>query len=257
MKPLHALLVTLLLTAALPPVYGNGTTPCQTAHIPGENADSAAHRRLTFTMGSDWMSSYVCRGSYQTGPSIQPTLQIGYGGFFFTAWGSAGKDLQEVDLTLSYRFRRFELSLTDYYVTDSEPGLRSGFFSYGRHSPHTLEVSLSWSASERFPLTLWWGTMVAGGDFGNDGRRNYSSYAEISYPFLLPASVEMKTGLGFTPWSTENCFGTKGFAVTNVYLHAARRWTFGGSLKIGLLARLICNPYKEEFHFVGGLSLHM
>lgn len=254
MKPLHALLVTLFAVFTLTVAYGKGSSN-ETVNISEKNADSISSRQPVCTLAVDWMSSYVCRGSYQTGPSIQPTLRLSYEGLFFTGWSSVGKDLYEIDLTLGYRLRRFEFALTDYYVSDS--GSRGDFFSYGRQSPHTLEVSLSWSVSERVPLTLWWGTMVAGGDFGNDGRRNYSSYAEISYPFVLPGSMEMKTGIGFTPWSTENCFGTKGFAVTNVYLHAARHWRVGSGFRIGLLGRLICNPYKEEFHLVGGLALQM
>lgn len=254
---LHALLVTLLSAVTLPAAAGSGTLPTETVNVPETTADGLSRDRFSYTMGIDLMSSYVCRGSYQTGPSLQPALQVGYGGLYFTAWGSVGEEVREADLTLAYRLQRFELAVTDYYVTGSAPGTGRDFFDYGRRSPHTLEISLAWTLSKRVPIALWWGTMVAGNDFGDDGRRNYSTYAEISYPFLLPLNVEVKTGVGCTPWATENCLGTRGFAVTNVYLHAARRWSVGGNLRLGLLARLICNPYKEEFNFVGGLSLHM
>ena len=36
----------------------------------------------------DLVSSYVWRGLYQTGASIQPTLAFAYSGFNLTAWGS-------------------------------------------------------------------------------------------------------------------------------------------------------------------------
>lgn len=237
-----------------------------TAHamdrMPDEAVDTlAASPRTHFGIefGVDLVSSYVCRGSYQAGASFQPSLKVSWGGLFAKAWGSTdfeGVQMREVDLSIGYQIGRFEAALTDYYVAP-HPEAEGRFFDFGHHSAHTFEASLSWTVSERVPIGLWWGTMFAGADVADDGRRNYSSYAEISYPFTVRKAVDLKTGVGFMPWSTENCFNTRGFAVTNLYLHASKTWIFRRNLRLGILAQIICNPYREQFNFVGGVRFHL
>lgn len=253
--------VLLLFTAR----SGSARTPKESIpekHIPEECADTlaeAASPRLGFEMGIELLSSYVSRGSYQAGASFQPFLRVSWGGQFIGAWAStdfSGTQMREVNLSLGYRKGRFEAALIDYYIAP-HPEAEGRFFDFGHRSAHTFEASLSWSVSERVPIGIWWGTMFAGADVADDGRRNYSSYAEISYPFALRQAVDFKTGVGFMPWSTENCFNTRGFAVTNVYLHAAKTWTLRRNLRLGLLARIICNPYREQFNFVGGVRFEL
>ncbi len=203
------------------------------------------------------MSSYVCRGSYQTGASFQPTLEASWRGLYLKAWGSTDLDgvrMREIDLTLGYRVQRFDFMLTDYYVTPAEGG---GFFTGGPHGPHIFEAAVFWSVSKRVPIGIWWGTVFGGADMTNEGRRNFSSYAEISYPFAVRDIIDMKAGVGFLPWSSDNCFKTQGFAVTNVYLKASKMWALRGQMRIGLLAHLILNPYREELNFVGGLRFEL
>lgn len=209
--------------------------------------------------GTDLVSSYVCRGRYLAGPSFQPSLEINWCGLFVAAWGSVdfkGSDMREADLTIGYRTGRFEIAVTDYYTVPLHTA-NGRFFDYGRRGSHSLEAILSWTVHPRVPIGLWWGTTFAGADIGDDGRRNFSTYAEIFYPFTVRQLINFKTGIGCMPWSTENCYGTRGFAVTNVYLHAATSWTLSRNLRIGLLARLICNPYREQFNFVGGITFHI
>lgn len=243
-----------------------GLSLCTIPTTTGRNAEetpdtlrTAPVRSFEFHFGTDLMSSYVCRGSYQAGPSFQPTFKASYAGFFLTAWGSidfTGSQMREVDLTLGYQIDRFEIAITDYYIAP-HPHIDGRFFDFGPKSAHSFEASVSWTISPRIPIGLWWGTMFAGADVDDNGRRNYSSYAEISYPFAVKKTIDLKTGVGFMPWSTENCFNTRGFAVTNIYLHAAKQWTFRGNLRLGILARLICNPYREQLNFVGGISFHI
>ena len=45
-----------------------------------------------FNVQGDLVSSYVWRGMYQTGASIQPTLGFSVGNFSLTAWGSTDFD---------------------------------------------------------------------------------------------------------------------------------------------------------------------
>ena len=69
-----------------------------------------------FNVQGDLVSSYIWRGMYQTGVSIQPTLGFSAGGFSLTAWGStdfdgtsasAGAAAKEIDLTAAFRIDFF------------------------------------------------------------------------------------------------------------------------------------------------------
>ena len=59
---------------------------------------------VSFQVSGDVVSSYVWRGAYNAGASIQPTLGMSIGNFSFTAWGS--KEIsdthKEIDLTAAY-----------------------------------------------------------------------------------------------------------------------------------------------------------
>ena len=221
----------------------------------------AAAPRSSFSMqfGTELMSSYVCRGKYLAGPSFQPSARFAWGGFYIGVWGSidfSGSKMREVDLTLGYRVGRFDVSVTDYYIAPQN--IEGRFFEWGGHGPHAIEAIVSYTVHPRVPIGLSWGTVIAGADIGNDGRRNFSSYVDISYPFTVRRyGVDCKTGVGFMPWSTENCYDTRGFAVSNVYLHATKYWTLRGKMQLGLLTRFICNPYREQFNFVGGVTLRI
>ena len=66
-----------------------------------------------FAIQGDIVSSYIWRGMYQTGVSIQPTLGFSIKGFSLTAWGSTdfdgcrsseGMASKEIDLTAAYTF---------------------------------------------------------------------------------------------------------------------------------------------------------
>ena len=67
-------------------------------------ADDEDDKR-NFSVNADVVSTYVWRGSYQAGTSIQPCMEFTVGGFSAGAWGSvdiAGFEYKEVDLMASY-----------------------------------------------------------------------------------------------------------------------------------------------------------
>ena len=118
-----------------------------------------------------------------------------------------------------------------------------------------MELGVAWRVTEKVPVTLSWNTMLFGGDRKNDGSRNYSTYAEIVYPFRA-SSVDMNAGVGMTLRATENMYGTTGFAVTNVFVGARKMWPVQkqGSVQIGIFTNLIWNPGQEKVNFLGDLS---
>ena len=45
-------------------------------------------KQFEIAPSADLVSSYVWRGVYQTGASVQPSINLSYAGFSLTAWGS-------------------------------------------------------------------------------------------------------------------------------------------------------------------------
>ena len=211
---------------------------------------------MKLQLGADFVSSYIWRGSYNANASIQPTLGMTAGDFSLTAWGSADftGDYKEADLTAAYTLGGLTLSLTDYYWTPSSERYTEKYFRFGADSPHMIEVGGAYCFGERFPLTLAWNTMLFGADRDDEGRQNYSTYAEISYPFAVK-SVDMIAAVGFTPWATENMYDTSGFAVCNVTVGATKAIRFSDSFSLPIFTRLIWNPAKDDVNFVGGFSI--
>ena len=67
---------------------------------------------------ADFVSSYIWRGVYEAGPSLQPGLTLGIGNFTIAAWGSVdftSSSYKEADLMLSYRLKNITFHLKDLY----------------------------------------------------------------------------------------------------------------------------------------------
>lgn len=79
-------------------------------------------KKFEVTPAADIVSSYVWRGGYDAGASIQPSLTLSYAGFSLEAWGSTDFSTsadefksKEFDLTLGYQIKGFEIAVTDYW----------------------------------------------------------------------------------------------------------------------------------------------
>lgn len=228
------------------------------------SAPTGKSRGVRIVFGSDLVSSYIWRGFYNAGASIQPTLAMKVGGFSLTAWGSvdfASSSYKEADLTAAYTIGGLTVSLTDYYwtgspmaVTPDSPGPSRNYFRFGSDTPHRVELGAAYCFGERFPLTVAWYTMLFGADKKSNGDQCYSTYAEVSYPFSV-GSVDMGACVGFTPWETSGTYGTDEFAVCNVALSATKAIRFSDRFQLPVFTRLIWNPAMDDVHFVGGLSI--
>lgn len=139
-------------------------------------------KKFEIAPAADLVSSYVWRGMYQTGPSVQPSLGMSYAGLSLTAWGSTDFSTssdeykaKEFDLTLGYGIGGFSIAVTDYWW--SGEGAR-----YGRYATdHYFEGTIGYNFGEKFPLSLTWSTMFAGGDKKENGDQFFSSYFEAAY----------------------------------------------------------------------------
>ena len=152
----------------------------------GTNHVAAQDKGVSFSGGSDLVSSYYWRGVKESGPALQPTLTMTAGNFSVTAWGSidfSDSGYKEMDLTLAYQLGPVTLSVADLYWTGHDD---DRYFIFDSHSPHRIEVGASWVVSEKLPFTLSWYTILFGAADRNDkGERAYASYFEVAYPFTV------------------------------------------------------------------------
>ena len=80
---------------------------------------ASAQEKITVNGNIDLVNNYVWRGMDQnSGFSVQPTLGLSYKGLSLSAWGSqsltnnADRDVQELDLNLSYSIGGLSATLT-------------------------------------------------------------------------------------------------------------------------------------------------
>lgn len=232
----------------------------------GVGRAAAQEKGVSFSGGTDLVSTYIWRGVYEAGVSLQPTLAMSVGDFSVTAWGSvdfASTSYKEMDITLAYALGPVTISLADLYWEGGAADrsvISRNYFDFGKASPHRVELGASWVVSEKVPFTLSWYTVLFGAaDVNAKGNRAYASYFEVAYPFGVKG-VDMKAGVGMVPWNAVGTYGIdRDFYVQNVFLNAGKSWSFekAESLSFGVFTNLSWNPATEDVNFVGGISVRM
>lgn len=217
-----------------------------------------------FNVQGDLVSSYIWRGMYQTGASIQPTLGFSVKGFSLTAWGSTDFDgnastgaaaSKEIDLTAAYTFGESGLTVSVADLWWAGQGAGEYFHFNSHETAHHFEAGLAYTLPvEKFPLSIAWYTMFAGMDKNEKGEQNYSSYVEMNYPFSLK-NVDLNATCGFVPYEAINQYGNNGFAVTNIALKGSTSIKITDSFSLPIFAQAIWNPCLEDTHIVFGITL--
>ena len=216
-----------------------------------------------FNVQGDLVSSYIWRGMYQTGVSIQPTLGFSAGGFSLTAWGStdfdgtsasAGAAAKEIDLTAAYTLGNSGLTFSVADLWWAGQGARKYFNFKSHETAHHFEAGLTYAVqSEKFPLSIAWYTMFAGQDKNAEGKQNYSSYVECNDGFCVKM-VDLNATCGIVPYAAPQ-YNCDGFAVTNVALKGTTRIRFNDTFALPIFAQAVWNPRMEDAHLVFGITL--
>lgn len=230
-----------------------GVTAAGAVEIPGKKSG------VNVKVGADFVSTYVWRGGYNAGASMQPVLGFDVSGFSLTAWGSTdfrsgGEGYKEFDLTAAYTVKGFTVAVTDY--SWGTEGYK--YFNWQRDETfHYIEGSLTYVLPiEKFPLSINWNTMFYGADKNADGKANYSTYVELAYPFSAQKlGVDFTAAVGFTPWASENLYGTRGFDVCNISIGATKSIRFSESFSMPVFTKVIFNPARNGVFFVVGLTI--
>lgn len=224
---------------------------------------ASAQEKVTVNGNIDLVNNYVWRGMDQnSGFSVQPTLGLSYKGFTLSAWGSqsltnnAERDVQELDLNLSYSIGGLSATLTDYWWG----GLHNpyGYYKQGpADNPvdggHHFEATLAYNFGDKFPLTLAWSTWFAGADLRTEGgNRSYSTYINASYDIACPADVTLTPSVGFTPW--QGYYHDKA-AITDISLKASKDVALSDKLSLPIFVQAIASPVNDHVYLVAGAGI--
>jgi len=204
------------------------------------------------SVGADVVSRYVWRGAdFGESLSLQPALTFGIGGLEFGAWGSysvsaSGADANENDLWATYTIAAssgasLSFGVTDYYF----PGPGATGFSYT--DAHTLELSVSVSGPESFPISVF-GGFLASNDPDN------SLYLEASLPVAAGDDVEVGLVAGMVAGAS-GFYGTDGAAVVNLGISASKALEITDSFAPPVSVSYILNPDQDRAYLVFGVSL--
>lgn len=220
------------------------------------------------TVKADVVSKYIWRGQDFGNAAVQPTLGIAYKGLSLSAWGSyelanrsAGGEsygTKELDFTLSYSIKGFNVGITDYYCLANCPdGAEPKYFLYDSHkTAHTFEANIGYDFGF---LSVQWYTNFAGLDARTEkGKRAYTSYVELAAPFKL-GGIDWTASVGAVPYSSNNGFypdsNSDGFAVTSVALSASKDIKITDSFSLPIFAGLTANPSTQKMYFMAGFTL--
>ena len=224
---------------------------------------ASAQEKITVNGNIDLVNNYVWRGMDQnSGFSVQPTLGLSYKGLSLSAWGSqsltnnADRDVQELDLNLSYSIGGLSATLTDYWWG----GLHSpyGYYKQGpADNPvdggHHFEATLAYSFGDKLPLTLSWSTWFAGADVRTDSdKRSYSTYINASYDIACPGDVTLTPSVGFTPW--QGYYNGKA-AITDFSLKATKDVALSDKLSLPIFVQAIASPVNDHVYLVAGIGI--
>ncbi len=150
--------------------------------------------------GVDLVSSYNWRGMQQSGPALQPGMEMSVGGFSLGAWGSSSFDAfatttKELDFYLGYSIGGFSIAVTDYWWSGEDQ-------LYLDDNMHQQEVTLGYDFE--FGLSVAWSTMLAGTlDQDENGDQYYSSYLSLGYSCAIAETIGCDFTLGINPWESQ------------------------------------------------------
>jgi uncharacterized protein (TIGR02001 family) len=206
-------------------------------------AQEEEEKESPFSVGADLVSSYVWRGVKYGGPSLQPYVEFGVGGFAIGAWGSFDftyMDLavNEADLYAGYGFNfGLYVGVTDYYYQGSP------YFKYDSDSAsHAIEGNLAYEIG---------GFSISANYIFNDARNGAGSqggdmYFEAGYAFK---NFEVFVGAGDGWHTTDGDFG-----LVNIGIGASKEIKITEKYSLPISGQVILNPEAEQFHVVAAIS---
>ncbi len=118
-------------------------------------------------------------------------------------------------------------------------------------SNHFVDAVISYKLPW-FPLTLKWATIVAGKDPDAEGKRNFTTYAEVSYAHNWD-DFSIWGGVGVTPWGGLY-YRDKG-GINNLEVKLQYNFRLYEPITMPVFTKFAYNPLSDQLHFVAGASI--
>ena len=211
--------------------------------------EEKVNKELTVNIGADLVSSYVWRGMYQAGASVQPAIGLSAFGVTLGAWGSTdfSTSFKEIDLSLSYEYKGFRAGISDYWYTGEGE-------SYYKHATgeHNFEASLGYTFSKKFPLSLDVYTLFYGNDDKDEeGKQFYSTYISATYPFTVK-KLDYEVGLRITPY--KSMYSDNKFDIVAISAKATKKLQFSANYSLPVFVELILSPAQDNAFVIFGIQ---
>lgn len=209
----------------------------------GQNEDTG----MQLTIGADLVSSYIWRGMYQAGVSIQPSLSISAFGLTLGCWGSTDFSIfsKEIDFYFMYEVKGLSVGIGDYWWRGE------GAKYFKNCGSHHIEANLGYTFSDKFPLSLEVNTMLSGEEDKDDtGKKNYSTCILASFPFSVK-HVNCEAGIGVSPW--EGMYTDK-FGVFTITAKASKNLQLSTEYALPVFVELIISPAQNNAFLVFGIQ---
>lgn len=234
--------------------------------------ESSPKARFTYEAGAEVVSSYIWRGLYNGGLSLQPSVSVGFVSladkvqFDVNVWGNVGASdwvfrkgrpnpdendmnpntyfVPEVDFTATLRVYGLVLGLTHYYYFGGTP-----FFSKLEDdggSQTEVMVGLRFGDfCKAKGLYIDYHMMVAGNDLNpRTGKRAWSTYYEIGYEAEFEHDITASIAVGMTPWRSLYTDYEGKFAVNNIAIRIGKTWNVKEIVDIELFALGSINTWE-------------
>ena len=237
-------------------------------------AQVSAQDEFTASVSGSLVSRYMWRGIDTAGPSIQPSLTLGWKGLSLDVSGNIPfdkEDVRDIDVTLGYSLYGFNIGVIDYWTADIDP--KNRYFYYGGEAecPHQLEANLGYTCKYG---SLQAYTMVYGNDYKIDGDRAYSTYIELSVPFRL-GGLDWDVRAGVTPFESAGSTYDETVITESGKTKTVTRgdWMYGESFtcnmasiratknlefkhfNVPVFVELHTNPYLQRANLVFGVTI--
>ncbi|OFX82304.1 MAG: hypothetical protein A2W99_09635 [Bacteroidetes bacterium GWF2_33_16] len=228
--------------------------------------------KFNFTIGSDFVSRYVWRGTdFGRSPSIQPGIELSTGGFAIGYWGAFATSqitsgsfaaTQETDLYLSYTFNDLlSFTITDYFFPN-DTLFNNNYYEFNEDKTgHIAEVSLSFNGTEKIPFTLLVATNIWGADKRKtNGDKFYSTYVELGYSKTILSDISLNAFLGVNVIAPDLDKGESGFygdymGVVNLGITGTKEIKVTDNFSVPFAVSVITNPQTQNIFMVLGISL--
>ena len=211
---------------------------------------------LSVEISANLQARHVWRGQLSCNAwNIQPSFDVSKNNFLVGAWAAYTVDnsYAEVDLYVSYTYKRFTLSLLDYFCPD-ETRKFNRFFNFKQSTAqHTIDAELRYNGTEDFPLTVSVSSLLWGQDLNpKPDERFLSTYIEAAYSWSVSDDMEVDAFAGLTPFKG---YYADSFNVIALGAGVTQKVKITDNFNFPVFGKLVLNPYTENLYFVFGVTM--